>query len=173
MANFTGFSEAQVEILKADLEAARHIAACAARIGPQTSMLLHEAFAIDPAAPDPSQVYQVKNVFAGFAARMATAALVSYPGIGDAYDPEFDSFPDRTRPNTILVRSSYFFKAPFDRALTLLHHYVHLRFPRNPGDGHPGGSMPAFARGSLRIAFDDASRNPYCYEYFARFLRLI
>ena len=104
MANFTGFSEAQVEILKADLEAARQIAASAARIGPQTSTLLHEAFAIDPAAPDPSQVNQVKNVYAGFAARMATAALVSYPGIGDAYDPEFDSFPDRTRPNTILVR---------------------------------------------------------------------
>jgi len=173
MANFTGFDEAQIDILTSDMEAARQIAAASTRIRPETSTLLHEAFGIDAAAPDPNQVNQVKSVYAGFAGRMAMTTLVFYPGIGDAYDPEFDSFPDRTRPNTILVRTSYFFKAPLDRALTLLHHYVHLRFPRNPGGGHPGGSVPAFARGNMRIGFDDASRNPYCYEYFARFLRLI
>lgn len=173
MANFTGFSEAEIAILKADLEAARQIAAAAAALRPETSTLFQEAFGIDPAAPEPERVNQVRSVYAGFATRMATAALVFDPGRGNACDPEFDSFPDRTRPNTILVRRAYFFKSPFDRALTLLHHYVHLQFPLNPGGGHPGGCVPAFARGSMRIAFDDASRNPYCYEYFARFLRLI
>jgi hypothetical protein len=30
-----------------------------------------------------------------------------------------------------------------------------------------------FARGSMRITPEDACRNPYCYEYFARFLPLV
>ena len=173
MARFQGFGEAQIAILTADIEAARQIAAAAARMPLETATLLWEAFGIDGVDPDRAQVHRVKSVYAGFAAQMARATLVFYPGIGNARDPEFDSFPDRSRPNTILVRSSYFFKTPFDRALTLLHHSVHLRFPQNPGDGHPGGSSPSFSRGPLRIAFDDASRNPYCYEYFARFLRLL
>lgn len=169
MANFKNLDEAQVHILTADIEAARQIAIQCTRF-PSTAMtLLQEAFGIDA----PAQVEQVKAVYAGFAARMTTANLEFHPGIGDPAVLEFDSFPDRTRPNTILVRPSYFFKAPVDRALTLLHHYIHLRFPRNPGDGHPGGMLARFARGSMGIGFEDASRNPYCYEYFARFLTLI
>jgi len=173
MANFVGFDDAQTAILRADLEAARQVAADAARIPLDTATLLWEAFGIDGVDPDRNQVDRVRSVYEGFAAGMARATLVFYPGMGNASAAEFDSFPDRTRPNTILVRSSYFLKAPCDRALTLLHHYVHLRFPQNLGSGHPGRDAPALARGPLRVAFDDASRNPYCYEYFARFLRLV
>ncbi len=171
MANFKSFDEAQVHILTADIETARQIAIRCTRFPPGAMTLLQEAFGMDSA--DPRQVEQIRAVYRGFAARMATANLEFHPGIGDPAALEFDSFPDRARTNTILVRPSYFFKAPVDRALTLLHHYVHLRFPRNPGDGHPGGMLAMFARGSMRMAFQDASRNPYCYEYFARFLRLV
>jgi hypothetical protein len=171
MANFKGFDEAQVQILTADLESARQISTRCASFPAAAAILFREAFAID--STDEEHAGPIRAVYSGFAARMATANLEFHPGIGDAAALEFDSFPDRTRPNTILVRPSYFFKAPVDRALTLVHHYVHLRFPRNPGDGHPGGMVAMFARGSMRITPEDACRNPYCYEYFARFLPLV
>src|SRR6266567_3506351 len=137
MANFAGFDEAQVGILTADLEAARQVAVRCARFPVAAATLLEEAFAARLEQAD-----AIRAVYSGFAAGMMTANLESLPGTGDAATLEFDSFPDRMRPNTILVRSSYFFKAPVDRALTLLHHYIHLRFPRNfprnAGDRHPG-----------------------------------
>ncbi|HEY2016547.1 MAG TPA: hypothetical protein VGH38_23750 [Bryobacteraceae bacterium] len=173
MANFQGFDQAQTSILMADIEAARQIAIGCTRIRPSMGTLLQEAFGIDAAAPESDQVEQIKKVYAGFPAQIAIANFQFHPGIGDPAALEFDSFPDRTQPNTILVRPSYFFKAPVDRALTLIHHSVHLRFPHNPGDGHPGGQMAMFARGSMGIAFPSASRNPCCYEYFARFLPYI
>lgn len=171
MASFKGFDEAHVQILKADLESGRQISTRCARFPATAATLFREAFAID--LTDGEHAECIRSVYSGFAARMSTANLEFHAGIGDAAVLEFDSFPDRTRVDTILVRSSYFFKAPVDRALTLLHHYVHLRFPRNPGDGHPGGMVAMFARGNMRIAPEDACRNPYCYEYFARFLPLV
>jgi hypothetical protein len=75
---------------------------------------------------------------------------------------EFDAFVDRTKPNTIFLRSEYFAKTADERALTLLHEYVHMAFPNNPGDGHPGGQQISFGRAVMGIPFVDASRNPYC-----------
>jgi hypothetical protein len=80
---------------------------------------------------------------------------------------EFDAFVDRTRPNTIFLRREYFAKTADERALTLLHEYVHMVFPNNPGDGHPGGQQISFGRAVMGIPFADASRNPYCYQYYA------
>ena len=75
---------------------------------------------------------------------------------------EFDALVDRTRPNTIFLRREYFNKTADERALTLLHEYVHMAFPNNPGDGHPGGQQISFGRAVMGIPFVDASRNPYC-----------
>src|SRR5579872_5327442 len=129
MANFQGFDQAQTSILTADIEAARQIAIECTRIRPAMGTLFQEAFGIDAAVPDRDQVEQVKKVYSGFPAQMAVATFQFHPGIGDPAVLEFDSFPDRTQPNTILVRPSYFYKAPVDRALTLIHHALHLRFP--------------------------------------------
>jgi hypothetical protein len=198
MATFQGLSQTQINSLTADITAAGQLAmrsmssmtlsAMAAfqpstgtgvvrgynyGIRPGVLTLLSEAFDIDPQDPDTDDIDFIKRVYGAFAGRMQVTSLRFAPGTGNPNVLEFDAFADRTQPNTIFVRNAFFSKAAPDRAITLLHEYVHLRFPNNSGDGHPGGQMVMFGRGRMGIAFDDASRNPYCYEYFARFVSTV
>lgn len=194
MAISHGFTPTRSSTLNADIQAAGQLAMSAVtsmtlsampaykpgrpteydyRIRPAVAELLNEAFAIDARDPDADQVGIVKNVYGAFTGRMQVTTFRFAPGAGDPKKMEFDAYVDRTKPNTIFVRSTYFDKVASERVEIILHEYVHLRFPHNPGDGHPGGVKLMFGRGSMGIPFSSASSNPYCYEYYAKYLRTI
>ena len=194
MATFDGLNQTQINSLTADIDAARQLAmACMSSmtlsaiaatqpgggrgynyaIRPAVGRLLNEAFGIDATNPDPAQVDQVKNMFGAFAGRMQNTTFKLAPGAGNPAVLEFDAFVDRNVANTIFVRAAYFLKAAPERAITLIHEYVHLRFQNNPGDGHPGGAVLMFTRGNIGIPFASAVLNPYCYDYYARFVRMV
>ncbi len=189
MPTFAGLNAAQTTIVTKDIAQARQLAMRAVNsmtlsaiaapggsrdysygIRPAAAKLLYEAFCINETQPDPDQVDKVKNVFLSFAGRMQGTAFTFVPGRAKPGVIEFEAFTDRTKPNTIFLRVEYFAKADADRPLTLLHEYVHLVFSNNPGDGHPGGQKIAFGRTVMGIPFADASRNPYCYEYYAHYV---
>jgi hypothetical protein len=139
-------------------------------IRPAVAKLLYEAFCMNATQPDPDQVEKVKNVFFSFDGRMQGTTFTFVPGRAKPGVMEFEAFTDRTKPNTIFLRVEYFAKPTSERPLTLIHEYVHLVFSNNPGDGHPGGQQINFTRTAMGIPFADASRNPYCYEYYAHYL---
>jgi hypothetical protein len=185
--NFVGLNAAQIRSVALDIAQARQLAMRAMNsmtlsamvaapggsrdynfgIRPSVAKLLNEAFDISETQPDPDQVDKVKNVFFSFDGRMQGTTFTFVPGKAKPGVIEFEAFADRTKPNTIFLRVEYFAKAAADRPVTLLHEYVHLVFSNNPGDGHPGGQQIMFGRGVMGIPFADASRNPYCYEYYA------
>jgi hypothetical protein len=55
------------------------------------------------------------------------------------------------------------------RALTLIHEFIHLY---GEIEGHPGGQPQMFQRSSMDIPYDDAKWNPWCYENYAKWLRV-
>jgi hypothetical protein len=142
-------------------------------IRPAVAKLLNEAFGINQMAPDPDQVEKVKNVFFSFGGRMLTTTFTFNPSPAKPGMIEFEAYTDPAKPTTIFLRREYFAKAASERPLTLLHEYVHLVFSGNPGDGHPGGQIITFTRTVLKVPFADASKNPYCYEYYARYVTTI
>ena len=185
---FAGLNAAQTTIVTKDIAQARQLAMRAVNsmtlsaiaapgsrdysygIRPAAARLLYEAFCISETQPNPDQVDKVKNVFLSFDGRMQGTAFTFVPGRAKPGVIEFEAFTDRTKPNTVFLRVEYFAKPDAERPLTLLHEYVHLVFSNNPGDGHPGGQQIAFGRTVMGIPFADASRNPYCYEYYAHYI---
>jgi hypothetical protein len=113
-----------------------------------------------------SQVDPIKNTFLGFqprADRMRVARDASRP-TGNANAIEFVAFTKSTEANAMFIRDTYFNRPQRDRALTLIHEYVHLRNPLNSGDGHPGGVVILFEEGDVGVDYPNAIRNPYCYQ---------
>ena len=83
---------------------------------------------------------------------------------------EFLAFTKPDDEKSIFVRDIFFQRSARYRAITLIHEYVHLRFPQNQGDGHPGGTIIMFEEGEIGIKYEDAIKNPYCYQYFVDWL---
>lgn len=139
--------------------------------------LLLDTFAID--GSDPAQVELVKRRFMSFEGRSKRLEFEKT----DRHAPKDQSLGHEAfveykigsplANNTVYLTPAYFAKADAtDRALTLLHEYVHLynAGPGHPGkDGHPdSGQMTHFMRTRIGIPFEHALYNPYCYEYFAK-----
>jgi hypothetical protein len=179
---FVGLNPSQTRTLTSDFtEAARFcmVAVNSLIVNPQMQInrrpqdLLRLAFHISSDDSDfDDEVQTIKNTFLVIPSR-ATQLTVSRDTsrpTGASNTIEFLAFTKPTEANSIFVRDGYFSQAQRDRALTLIHESVHLIFPANFGDGHPGGVVILFDEGDVGIDFDDASKNPYCYQYFVDWL---
>lgn len=139
--------------------------------------LLMDTFDID--GSDPGQVELVKRRFMGFEGRSRVMEFEKTgrhapkdQSLGHEAFVEY-TFGSPLANNTVYLTPAYFAKTEAtERALTLLHEYVHLynAGPGHPGrDGHPdSGQMLHFMRTRIGIPFEHALYNPYCYEYFAK-----
>lgn len=177
-----GFNATQTRTLTSDFaEAARFcmvavnslIINAQMQINQRPQDLLKLAFHISASdANFDDEVQTIKNTFISIPGR-ATVVTVSH----DTSHPtaatntiEFVAFTKDSSPNFVFVRDAYFSRAQRDRALTLMHECVHLIYPPSSGDGHPGGVVIMFAEGDVGIDYNDASKNPYCYQYFVDWL---
>jgi hypothetical protein len=173
---FIGFSAQQQHTLQADLSLAKQLAMSAAnsmlltmsgRPSDQTAQLLWWVFTIKPDNDFWDHVEPIKSVYLAFRPRLDTVSL-NYDSSPPAPNTiEFDAYVRPGHASQIFCRSDYFTKTPRDRALTLIHESVHLRFSDNSGDGHPGGQIIMFQPGNIQIDYKNAIRNPYCYQYYA------
>jgi hypothetical protein len=199
MATFTGFTTADLATIQGDFQAAEQrcmkclnslVLSMKMEYDPQAKdlaptyvlsakavQLLTEAFSTD--GSDEGLLETIKNTFAGFRGRAASLSVSYEPQQAAPNQWDFAAFVKSSEPNKMFIRPEYFravaggkatAKPQLDRVLALIHEYVHLRFPTNPGDGHPGGQFLSFGRGPLGVAANDAVRNPYCYEYYAQFV---
>jgi hypothetical protein len=130
--------------------------------------LLQEAFSID--GSDDQQVGRIKDTFLTFGPRMANALVRFAPHQAAPNRWDFAAFVDPSRPTDLFIRPGYFGLQAVDRAATLIHEYIHMKYPNNSGDGHPGGQYISFTRASLNVPFDQAVRNPYCFQYYAQYV---
>ena len=179
---FVGFNASQTRTLTADFaEAARlcMVAVNSLIVNPQMQInqrpqdLLRLAFHISSSDADSDdEVQAVKNTFLVIPSRatLVTVSRDTSRPTGNSNTVEFIAFTKSSDPNFIFVRDSYFALAQRERALTLIHECVHLINPLNSGDGHPGGTVIMFGEGDVGVDFDDARRNPYCYQYFVDWL---
>ena len=180
---FVGFKPAQTTTLQSDFAQARHLCMYATN-----SLLMNSEGQLNRRPKEVllltfhlsgngdgiwDMVGPIKDTFLGFqprSDRMTVSFDASRP-TGDQNSIDFLAFtkPSNDR-NGVFVHKEYFGLSPRDRALTLIHEYVHLRCPENGGDGHPGGQVIMFDEGDVGIDYDKAVKNPYCYQYFADWL---
>jgi hypothetical protein len=114
------------------------------------------------------KVGPIKDSFLGFQPRSDRLTVTRHTSraTGDPNSMEFTAFTKSSDRDSIFIRDVYFSRSPTDRALILVHEYVHLRNPMNPGNGHPGGIVIMFDKeGDVGIDYDDAIKNPYCYQF--------
>jgi hypothetical protein len=119
------------------------------------------------------KVGPIKDTFLGFQPRSDRLTVTRHTSraTGDPNSMEFTAFTKSSDRDSIFIRDVYFSRSPTDRALILVHEYVHLRNPMNPGNGHPGGIVIMFDKeGDVGIDYDDAIKNPYCYQHFVEWL---
>lgn len=182
MANFTGFNTRERQIVQSDVHASsQSTMRCYNSLlfnlnnNIVVAELLEEAFSIFRGDPQRQQkTDQVKDTFIWVRNRLQLPTLnfIRSAGttptnlMGHAAEVRTNPFV----PDTIFVKDVYFSNQPLVRVTTIIHECIHLRFPNNPGDGHPGGIFVRFARGALNLQFNDALRNPFSYQYFAQFL---
>jgi hypothetical protein len=171
-----GFSAHQTGTLKADITLAGQLAMAAVnsmlltasgRPSDRTAQLLWWVFTISPDSTFWDRIDPVKNHYAAFAPRFETVSVNSDASAAAPNTIEFDAYVRHGDYNRIFIRDAYFAKAPRERATTLIHETAHLWFKDNTGDGHPGGQIIMFEPGNITISYDDAIRNPYCYQYYA------
>jgi hypothetical protein len=179
---FVGFNHAQTRTLTSDFAEAARFCMVAVnslivnqqmQINRRPQELLRLAFHISAGDSDfDDEVQTVKNTFIVIPSRVTQVTVsrdTSRP-TGNSNTIEFVAFTKSSVPNAIFVRDTYFSRAQRDRVLTLIHECVHLINPLNSGDGHPGGVVIMFAEGDVGVDYDDASKNPYCYQYFVDWL---
>ena len=171
-----GFSAHQTGTLKADIALAGKLAMAAVnslvltasgRPSDRTAQLLWWVFTIEADSTVWDRIDPVKNHYLAFTPRFETVSVTLDPSAPAANSIEFDAYVKTSDYNRIFIRNAYFAKAPRDRAVTLIHETAHLWFKDNTGDGHPGGQIIMFAPGNITITYDNAIRNPYCYQYYA------
>lgn len=140
------------------------------QLRPEIIQLLREAFAINNG--NSQQIDQIRNKYSAFSGRMnnTTFQFDSSPTAPNRWDHAAYVVPSQS--NQIYIRNEFFRQQPPEQALMIIHEYIHLLYPNNPGDGHPGGMILALARTpqGLGIPFDQAVRNPYCYDYYGQFV---
>ena len=179
---FSGFKEPQKKTLQSDLAEAKRLCMVASNalivnqdldINPRPKELLRKAFQLAGTGDEYlDKVNPIKDTFLGFQSRSERTSMnhdASRP-TGDSNSVEFLAFTKTSDENSIFVRDLYFKKDQRYRAVTLIHEYVHLRYPASSGDGHPGGVAIVFEEGDVGIGYNDAIKNPYCYQYFVDWL---
>lgn len=173
---FIGFSAQQQHALQADLTLAKKLAMRAVNSmlltvtgmpTDQTSKLLWWVFKVKADKDVWDRVDPIKSVYLAFGPRLDTVSINFDPSPPAPNAMEFDAYVRPGHASQIFCRSAYFTKTPRDRALILIHEFVHLRFSDNSGDGHPGGQIIMFQPGNIQIDYSNAIRNPYCYQYYA------
>jgi hypothetical protein len=174
------------EILNGDKELATRVARnCFQRLAGNPSQntflseLLQDTFDIDGSDDDEVQV--IRNRFGSVEGRLKDVKITFTDANGGTRErmgyPAFVNFsglPSRP-PNEIFITHGYFGNGnPLDRAITLIHEHIHLS---NTAAGHPGNggeefTPVLFGRDRIGVDFGHAAVNPYCYEYFAKWLWL-
>lgn len=181
MTTLIGFSTSQKKVLEADIVLARQLAMRAVnslvltssgRPGEKTAQLAWWVFTVESDSRFWDRVEPIKNVYLSFAGRSETVSIKHDASPPAANVIEFDAYVPPGFDNLMFIRNEYFKKQPRDRAVTLIHESVHLRFRDNPGDGHPGGQIIMFQPGNIQIGYDDAIRNAYCYQYYADWISM-
>lgn len=178
MSEFNGISATDLVTLKADIVAAKHYCQkCndSLLISPdglknEIKELLVDTFSIT--GSDRDQVNEIRLKFLAFASRIDNS---DFNGVSEENAPaEAKTFAAYVKSNDskniFLVQPKFFTNTDKERALTLIHEYIHLL---NPGDGHPGfeNRIPIiFDRQKLNVPFDKAILNAYCYHYYAHWL---
>jgi hypothetical protein len=179
---FHGFNADQTKTLRSDVAEAKRLCVVAsnslimnveADINPRPKELLREAFNLSGTGDEYfDKIDPIKNTFLGFQSRIDRTSLShdsSRPS-GDPNSMEFLAFVKPPDETSVFVRDIYFRRDQRTRAIALIHEYVHLRNPRNPDSGHPGGVVLSFDEADLGIKYDDAIKNPYCYQYYVDWL---
>jgi hypothetical protein len=180
---FIGFSRNQLHTLRADFLEAQRLCMHAVNnllLNPAMQMnerpreLLWLTFHLSGRGDSFwDSVDPIKNTFLGFRPRSEVMTVrhdTSRP-TGASNTIEFVAFTRPSDANSMFIRNQYFSgRSRRERALTLIHEYVHLRNPQNPGDGHPGGVVIMFGEGDVGIEYRNAIRNPYCFQYFVDWL---
>jgi len=156
---FIGFSAQQQHTLQADLTLAKKLAMSAVnsmlltftgRPADQTAQLLWWVFTVRADKDVWDRVDPIKSAYLAFGLRLDTVSL-NYDSSPPAPNTiEFDAYVRPGHASQIFCRSPYFAKTPRDRALTLIHEFVHLRFSDNSGDGHSGGQIIMSSQGISR-----------------------
>ncbi|MGD0568540.1 MAG: hypothetical protein ABSA78_09050 [Candidatus Sulfotelmatobacter sp.] len=179
---FVGLNPSQTRTLTSDFTEAGRLCMVAVNsliVNPQMQInqrpqeLLRLAFHISSGDSDfDDEVQTIKNTFLVIPSRanQLTVSRDTSPPTGASNTIEFLAFTKNSEANSIFLRDGYFSLAQRERALTLIHESVHLIYPANFGDGHPGGVVIMFAEGDVGIDYDNASKNPYCYQYFVDWL---
>src|SRR5947209_13479201 len=175
---FTGFSGTQKSKLQSDIHQAKTLTMTAVnsllytldgRPSIRTATLLAWAFALPPGDPQIwDKIEPIKTTFGVFSSRIDRVAFVHDTKPASTGEIDFDAYvitPSST--DKIFVRDSFLGKHdPRDRALTLIHEFVHLVHTQF-GEDHPGGAVISFDASSLGVPYDKAIKNPYCYQAFA------
>jgi len=148
-------------------------------IDPDVSDLLMDCFAID--GSDLGQVGNIQAKYRDFPGRMDSVTFIfskDHPPekhVGFVKIPVFGF-----TPNEIFLTESYFapdmgegnlpaITTEKARALTLIHEFIHLY---GEVRGHPGGEPVKFMRSAMEIPYSEAKWNPWCYENYAKWLRV-
>ncbi|MEX2561433.1 MAG: peptidoglycan-binding domain-containing protein [Pirellulales bacterium] len=193
---FQGFTPAQEQTLRSDLQLARDISKRCTSIlvpgprnlprrpgsipfpvppqttlHPEVSGLLMDTFDID--GSNDALVFPIRQRYMNFSPRMHNTIFIfteehapTQTHMGHAAFVRFNTL----RP---FISEIFFTKAYFDtvepkkRACTIIHEYIHMV---NIQPGHPGsteGGMALFSRTRMGIEYGNAVLNPYCYDYFA------
>lgn len=181
-ATYHGFNEHHKRTVQADLLEAKRFCVVASNslivnsdidINPRPKELLRKVFSLAGSGDDfLDKVNPIKDTFLGFSPRVEQASVRhdSSRPTGDPNSTEFLAFTKTTDDKSIFLRDVYFKRDQRTRALVLVHEYVHLRYPADPPNDHPGGVLALFAETDIGIDYDDAIHNPYCYQYFIDWL---
>lgn len=178
MRNFQGFAQGEqtvVEARSADAEALCMLCANKLTLStspkPEIGALLSEAFNI-------TKRDEAREVMDTFMMAKMRLGQVTYkrdttPKAPNAWEAAAYVIASSTvDANSIFIRNEFFGELKLDQTTKLIHECVHLRYPNNPGDGHPGGKFMMFngqrLKKKLPFTTQQAIRNPYCYEYFAQ-----
>tara|TARA_B100000809_G_scaffold150473_1_gene147974 strand:- start:94 stop:651 length:558 start_codon:yes stop_codon:yes gene_type:complete len=172
---FSGFEDTETHALQMALTQARDMCTrCTTSLvyhpnglPRRTVSLLNDAFDIRRNERD--KIRNIQSKFLSFGTRMTKTTLTkTTENSSSSNELGHKAFVVSNNVREIFIVSPSFFRQPPRvRALTLIHEYIHLLFPT---DGHPGEQQVLFERSRLGIPYDDASRNAYCYEYFADWL---
>ena len=174
---FTDLTSSQADVVKHDVQMAKHICAdILSRISAkseETLSLLHMAFGLN--VKDSRQISTVQDFYrkcgddglekASFKADATPGGMCAAEG--------FTACVVSDMKDTIVLSSlenmeDYFAHDPLDRSTTLIHEYAHM-IGLDSKD-HPGGVWIAEvppSDGKPRIAFANASHNAHCYGNFA------
>jgi hypothetical protein len=214
MTEYSRFAKRHLRVIKDDVVRAQRLSAQCSNVllakprwDGRVVQLLRDTFRIDDR--DQDKIEFIRNRFFNFGERIqrTTFAFNTKPRKKGELDNnayvdlhplrEAGAPPYSNKPLTeIFIRPGYFDLSLEDRAVLLIHEYIHLL--QRPGEvAHPDAQgkdaavmkdldatsgksgkdqpwtpdMDNKLRPRLGIPYDKAVRNPYCYEYFARWLK--